>query len=233
MENMNNLPERDGFASKLGIIAAAAGSAIGLGNIWKFPYITGIYGGGAFIIVYLICIALIGTPVMLSEFTIGRNAQKNAIGSFKKIKPGTYWFITGWLGFLAAFSILSFYGVVAGWTLDYVVKAVTNSFAGKSPDAIGGMFGGLISAPITPIIYQIIFMAMTAGIVLGGIKDGIEKYAKILMPILLLILLILDVRAVTLPGSSAGLDFLFKPNWSSISGEAVLVALGHAFFFYH
>lgn len=231
MDNMNNnLPERDGFASKFGIIAAAAGSAIGLGNIWKFPYITGIYGGAAFIIVYLACIAIIGTPVMLSEFTIGRRAQKNAIGSFKKLSPNTPWFITGWMGFLAAFSILSFYGVVAGWTLDYIVKSVMNTFAGSDADAIAGIFGGLISQTWTPIFWQVVFMALTAGVVLGGIKDGIEKYTKILMPMLLVIIIILDIRAVTLPGAGAGVAFLFKPNWDLITGEAILSALGHAFF---
>src|SRR6056297_1828575 len=231
MDNMNNsLPERDGFASKFGIIAAAAGSAIGLGNIWKFPYITGIYGGAAFIIVYLACIAIIGTPVMLSEFTIGRRAQKNAIGSFKKLSPNTPWFITGWMGFLAAFSILSFYGVVAGWTLDYIVKAATNSFAGADADAIAGMFGGLISQTWTPIFWQVVFMALTAGVVLGGIKKGIEKYAKILMPLLLVIIIILDIRAVTLKGAMEGLSFLFKPDFSELTGVSVLEALGQAFF---
>jgi NSS family neurotransmitter:Na+ symporter len=231
MDNMNNsLPERDGFASKFGIIAAAAGSAIGLGNIWKFPYITGIYGGAAFIIVYLICIAIIGTPVMLSEFTIGRRAQKNAIGSFKKLAPNTPWFITGWMGFLAAFSILSFYGVVAGWALDYIVKSVMNTFAGSDPEAIAGVFGGLITQTWTPIFWQVVFMGLTAGVVLGGIKDGIEKYTKILMPMLLVIIIILDIRAVTLPGAGEGVAFLFKPNWDLISGEAILSALGHAFF---
>lgn len=231
MENMkNNLPERDGFASKFGIIAAAAGSAIGLGNIWKFPYITGIYGGAAFIIVYLICIAIIGTPVMLSEFTIGRRAQKNAIGSFKELSPDKPWFVAGWLGFFAAFSILSFYGVVAGWALDYIVKALTNTFAGQNPDAIAGVFVGLISQTWTPIFWQVVFMAMTAGVVLGGIKDGIEKYTKILMPMLLVIIIILDIRAVTLPGAGAGVAFLFKPDWSKISSVAILDALGHAFF---
>jgi NSS family neurotransmitter:Na+ symporter len=231
MDNVNNsLPERDGFASKFGIIAAAAGSAIGLGNIWKFPYITGIYGGAAFIIVYLICIAIIGAPVMLSEFTIGRRAQKNAIGSFKKLAPGKPWFIAGWMGFLAAFAILSFYGVVAGWALDYIVKAVTNSFAGSDPEAIAGIFTGLISQTWTPIFWQVVFMALTAGVVLGGIKDGIEKYTKILMPMLLVIIVILDIRAVTLPGAGEGVAFLFKPNWSLITSEAILSALGHAFF---
>ncbi len=231
MENMNNnLPERDGFASKFGIIAAAAGSAIGLGNIWKFPYITGIYGGAAFIIVYLVCITLIGAPVMLSEFTIGRKAQRNAIGSFKKIAPNSPWFITGWMGFLAAFSILSFYGVVAGWSLDYIVSAIMNKFATMGPDEIGGHFGGLISSAWRPIFWQVVFMAMTAGVVLGGVKDGIEKYAKILMPLLLVIIVILDIRAVTLPGSGAGVSFLLKPDFTKVSSEAILSALGHAFF---
>jgi NSS family neurotransmitter:Na+ symporter len=226
----NNNVQRDGFSSKLGIIAAAAGSAIGLGNIWKFPYITGIYGGAAFILVYLVCIALIGLPVMLSEFTIGRRAQANAVGSFKKLAPGTPWFLTGWMGFVAAFSILSFYGVVAGWTLDYVVKAITGAYVGMEPDAIGGLFGALISSPVATVGWQLLFMAVTAGVVMGGVKDGIEKYSKILMPLLLVIILILDIRAVTLPGAGEGVNFLFKPDFSALNAEAVLVALGHAFF---
>lgn len=229
MDN-NNLQPRDSFGSKIGIIAAAAGSAIGLGNIWKFPYITGENGGGAFLVVYLICIALIGLPVMISEFTIGRRGQKNAIGSFKALAPGSKWFTAGIMGIASAFMILSFYGVVAGWTFNYVFKAATNAFAGQSPDQIGAMFGGLIADTWTPIILQVIFMFMTGFIVIAGIKDGIEKYAKILMPILLLILIILDIRAVTLPGAGAGLEFLFKPDWSKLTVEGVLEALGHAFF---
>lgn len=226
----NNTVQRDGFSSKLGIIAAAAGSAIGLGNIWKFPYITGVFGGAAFILVYLICIAMIGLPVMLSEFLIGRRAQRNAIGSFKQLKPNTPWFMTGWMGFLSAFMILSFYGVVAGWCLDYIVKAAMNSFSGMSPDDIGNTFGGLISSTWTPIIWQLIFMALTAGVLMGGVKDGIEKYAKILMPLLLVIIVVLDIRAITLPGASEGIAFLLKPDFSKLSGAAVLSALGHAFF---
>ena len=167
---------------------------------------------------------------MLSEFTIGRRAQKNAIGSFKKLAPGTPWFMTGWMGFLAAFTILSFYGVVAGWTLDYIVKAITGAYASASPDEIGGMFGALVSSPVASVGYQIVFMILTGAIVLGGVKNGIEKYTKILMPLLLIIIVVLDIRAVTLPGASAGIDFLFKPDFSALSGEAVLVALGHAFF---
>ena len=222
--------QRDSFGSKLGIIAAVAGSAVGLGNIWKFPYITGVYGGGAFVLVYLICIALIGLPIVLSEFIIGRKAQKNAIGSFKKLAPGTFWFVPGLMGLAAAFMILAFYGVVAGWTLEYLFKALTNSFVGKNPADLEGMFGGFISQLAKPIFWQFIFMALTCWIVLAGIKGGIEKASKMLMPLLLVIIIILDIRAVTLPGASEGLAFLFKPDFSKLTGEGMLNALGHAFF---
>ena len=226
----NDAVQRDSFTSKLGIIAAVAGSAVGLGNIWKFPYITGIFGGGAFVLVYLICIALIGLPVVLSEFVIGRKAQKNAIGSFKKLAPGTYWFVPGLMGLVAAFMILAFYGVVAGWTLEYLVKSITNSFAGKNPAELEGMFGGFISQIAKPIFWQIIFMGLTGWIVLAGIKGGIEKASKLLMPLLLFIIVILNIRAITLPGAGEGLAFLFKPDFSKLSAEGMLSALGHAFF---
>ncbi len=222
--------QRDSFTSKLGIIAAVAGSAVGLGNIWKFPYITGVYGGGAFVLVYLICIVLIGLPVVLSEFIIGRKAQKNAIGSFKKLAPGTFWFVPGIMGIVAAFMILAFYGVVAGWTMEYLFKAVANSFVGKNPADLEGMFGGFISRLARPIFWQIIFMGLTCWIVLSGIKGGIERASKWLMPVLLFIIVILDIRAVTLPGADAGLAFLFKPDFSKLTGEGILNALGHAFF---
>ncbi len=226
----NNKLQRDSFGSKFGIIAAAAGSAIGLGNIWKFPYITGVYGGSAFIIVYLLCIAGIGLPIMLSEFLIGRRAQANAVGAFKKQAPGTPWFLTGTLGLAAAVIILSFYGVVAGWTLDYVFRAITNQFANMAPAQLGDMFGGFITSPVRPIVWQVVFMLLTLGVVLGGVKDGIEKYSKILMPFLLGIIVILNIRALTLPGASEGISFLFKPDFSKLSAAAVLSALGHAFF---
>jgi NSS family neurotransmitter:Na+ symporter len=226
----NDAVQRDSFTSKLGIIAAVAGSAVGLGNIWKFPYITGIFGGGAFVLVYLICIALIGLPVVLSEFVIGRKAQKNAIGSFKKLAPGTYWFVPGLMGIVAAFMILAFYGVVAGWTLEYLFKSITNTFVGKNPAELEGMFGGFISQIAKPIFWQIIFMGLTGWIVLAGIKGGIEKASKLLMPLLLFIIVVLDIRAITLPGAGEGLAFLFKSDFSKLSAEGMLSALGHAFF---
>ncbi len=222
--------QRDSFTSKLGIIAAIAGSAVGLGNIWKFPYITGVYGGGAFVIVYLICIVLIGLPIVLSEFIIGRKAQRNAVGSFRFLAPRTYWYVPGLMGVTAAVMILAFYGVVAGWTLEYLLKAITNSFAGKNPADLEGIFGGFISQIARPIFWQIIFMSLTCWIVVAGIKGGIEKASKLLMPVLLVIIVILDTRAITLPGASEGLSFLFKPDFSKLTAEGILIALGHAFF---
>ncbi len=227
---MTSVSKRDSFTGKYGFIAAAAGSAIGLGNIWKFPYITGVYGGSAFIIVYLICILLIGLPVMLSEITVGRRAQKGIFGSYKSLAPGTPWFFSGYMGIAAAFLILSFYGVVAGWTMEYVVKSLIGAFSGQTPDEIGAMFGGFISQTAKPIFWQMGFMALTCFIVIAGIKNGIERYSKILMPVLLVILFLLCARSVTLDGASKGFEFLFKPDFSKLSSEAVLAALGHAFF---
>ncbi|MCG8619675.1 MAG: sodium-dependent transporter [Desulfobacterales bacterium] len=227
---MTSVSQRDSFTGKYGFIAAAAGSAIGLGNIWKFPYITGVYGGSAFIIVYLICILLIGMPVMLSEITVGRRAQKGVFGAYKNLAPGTPWFFSGYMGIAAAFLILSFYGVVAGWTMEYVVKAVTGAFNGRTPDEIGAMFGGFIGQTAKPILWQIGFMSLTCFIVIAGIKNGIERYSKILMPVLLVILFFLCARSVTLDGASKGFEFLFKPDFTKLSAEAVLAALGHAFF---
>lgn len=227
---MDKSQRRDSFGSKLGIIAAAAGSAIGLGNIWRFPYITGTYGGASFLIIYLVCIAIIGLPVMLAEFIIGRKAGRNAIGAFRKLTPGEPWVVVGWMGIAGAISILSFYSVVAGWCMDYIYKAITNSFVGQTPDQIGTMFNELITNPIRPVFWQLLFMILTALIVLSGIKEGIEKYSKILMPLLLIIIIILDIRAITLEGSVEGLRFLFQPDWMKVTPKAVFIALGHAFF---
>lgn len=226
----NSLSSRDVFSSKFGVIAAAAGSAVGLGNIWKFPYIAGVYGGAAFLFVYLGFIALIGLPVMLSEFTIGRKSRSNVFGAFKNLAPGSPWKLVGMLGVSAAAMILAFYGVVAGWSIDYVVKAISNDFASKSPGELESMFTTFIETPVTPILYQVFFMILTMAIVIVGVKDGIERYAKFLMPILIVIIIILNVRAVTLEGAAEGLRFLFYPDFSKLTGDGVLSALGHAFF---
>lgn len=229
---MANLPSgnRDSFTSKFGVIAAAAGSAVGLGNIWKFPYIAGVYGGAAFLFVYLGFIVAIGLPVMVSELIIGRSSRRNAFGAFKVLAPGSPWRFIGILGVGAAFLILSFYGVVAGWSVEYVILSLENGFSQKTPDEISSIFTTLIEAPIKPVLLQLFFMLLTAVIVVFGIKRGIEKYTKILMPVLVIILLFLCIKSVSLEGAKAGLEFLFKPDFSKLTGDGILSALGHAFF---
>ncbi len=229
--------------SRLGIVVAAAGSAVGLGNIWKFPYIAGTYGGAAFIFVYLGFIAAIGLPVMISEFIIGRRSRRNAFGAFRKLAPGTQWYFTGLMGVVAAYMILSFYGVVAGWSLEYVFSSIHNSIAEnvshftsfpsileKSPQQMSSQFGEFVTHPLRPLMWQVLFMLLTALIVVVGVKDGIERYSKLLMPILVVILFVLVIRSVTLPGAKEGIAFLLKPDFSSLTSEGVLSALGHAFF---
>ncbi|WP_246944868.1 sodium-dependent transporter [Bacillus pinisoli] len=221
---------REQWKTRSGFMLAAMGSAIGLGNIWKFPYITGENGGAAFIIVYLVCIALIGIPIMLAEFSIGRKTQKDAIGSFQELTPGKPWFVTGLFGVVAAFLILSFYGVVAGWALSYTTKAMNGELLSIPAEQMGDHFGGFIGTSLSPILWQLLFMFIVIVIVVKGIKEGIEKWNKILMPTLGVLLLILVIRSVTLPGAGDGISFLFSPDFSALSTEAVLVALGHAFF---
>ena len=227
---MATTPKRDGFGSKFGILAAAAGSAIGLGNIWRFPYVTGENGGAAFLLIYLFFVLLIGVPVMLSEFTIGRRAQRNPIGAFIKLAPKKLWFLVGVAGVAAAFMILAFYSTVAGWTLHYTYLSIINAFDGKTGADLSTMFTQFQSGNYLPLFWQVLFMILTAGIVIAGIKDGIEQYTKILMPLLFVILIVLDIRAVTLKGAGEGLSFLFSPDFSKITSATVLEALGQAFF---
>lgn len=221
---------RDSFGSKIGIIAAAAGSAIGLGNIWRFPYIVGENGGGAFLLLYIGFIILIGIPVMLSEFTIGRRAQRNAYGSFKLLKPGQPWYLVGLMGIAAAFMILAFYSTVAGWTIEYFLNSVTDTYKGKTPGQLNIMFDSFTSSGYRPVIWQLIFMFLTGAVVFAGVRHGIERYAKILMPVLFLIILALVIRSLTLKGSAEGLNFLFNPDFSKLDGQTILEALGQAFF---
>lgn len=224
------LNNRDSFTSKFGVIAAAAGSAIGLGNIWKFPYEVGVNGGGAFLLLYLFFILAFGVPVMLSELLIGRTTQKNVFGAFKELAPKSPWFLVGTMGVLAAFLILSFYSVVAGWTLEYVYLSITNGLAHKTPDDINRLFDSFMADSLRPSFWTLLFLVMTALIVIGGVKNGIEKYTKILMPMLLVIIIILDIKALSLEGAGKGLSFLFNPDFSKITGSVILSALGQAFF---
>jgi len=229
MTNLGSSP-RDSFGSKIGVIAAAAGSAVGLGNIWRFPYVAGENGGGAFLLVYLGFILAIGFPVMLAELTIGRRAQLNALGSFKKLAPGKPWYMVGMMGIVAAFMILAFYSTIAGWTLEYLVQAIGNQFSGKSSLALKESFETFQSGTFRPLLWQMIFMFLTGYIVFSGVKKGIEKYTKILMPVLLVLIIIMSIRSLTLPGAEGGLNFLFKPDFSKITWPVVLDALGQAAF---
>ena len=221
---------REHFSSKAGIIAAAAGSAVGLGNIWRFPYIAGKYGGGAFILVYLLFVIAIGLPIMLSEFSIGRKSRHNVFGAFKRLAPNTYWHIVGIMGICAAFFILAFYGVVGGWSFEYIINSITNNYENLSPEELKQMFISFKNAPIKPIIWQLLFMFLTGYIVISGVKKGIEKFAKILMPLLLVLIIIMAIRSTTLNGAQAGLAFLFEMDFSKLNAEAILHALGQAFF---
>ena len=221
---------RDGFGSKLGIIAAAAGSAVGLGNIYRFPCELGNNGGGAFLVVYLLIVLCLGVPVMLSEFIIGRRAQKNPIGAFKVLRPHSGWPVIGYMGVLCAFIIMAFYSTVAGWTLEYIVKSVGNQFQGKELSVIEQEFSDFHEMGWKNVLWQGVFIFLTGFVVFKGVADGIEKYAKILMPVLIAILIVLGIRAVTLPGAREGLTFLFKPDFSKITGSVLISALGQAFF---
>jgi len=204
--------------------------ALNKNYIWRFPYITGQNGGAAFILVYLIFVIFIAIPVLLSEFTIGRKAQRNAFGSFKLLKPNQPWYLIGLMGIIGAYMILSFYSTVAGWTLEYLYNSITNSFSGKSPEMLSSEFDTFAANGYRPVFWQIIFMILTASIVIMGIKNGIEKYSKILMPILLLLIIALAIRSVTLPGSEEGLKFLFTPDFSKITSNVIIQALGQGFF---
>ncbi|MFC4237115.1 sodium-dependent transporter [Thalassospira xianhensis] len=221
--------KREHWGSRLGFILAAAGSAVGLGNIWKFPYMAGENGGGAFLLIYLALVFTIGLSVMLAEMVIGRMTAKNAIGAFAKLKGGA-WPLVGLCGVAAAFIILSFYSVVAGWTISYMVKSITGALAIEDPAALGSVFGGFISDPVSPLIYHAIFMALTVFVVLAGVGSGIERASKILMPALFALLLILIVRSVTLPGAGEGIAFLLSPDFSKVTWATVSEALSQAFF---
>ncbi|MEE4114637.1 MAG: sodium-dependent transporter [Marinilabiliaceae bacterium] len=229
MANISTSP-RDAFGSRIGVIAAAAGSAVGLGNIWRFPYVLGENGGGAFLLIYLGFILAIGFPVMLAELTIGRRAQKNALGSFKKLAPGKPWYLVGVMGIVAAFLILAFYSTIAGWTLEYLVQAIGNKFSGRNSLQLKESFESFQGGTWRPVIWQMVFMFMTAYIVFSGVKKGIEKYTKILMPLLIVLIIIICIRSLTLSGAREGLSFLFTPDFSKITWSVVLDALGQAAF---
>ena len=220
------MENRESWGSKLGFIMAAAGSAVGLGNIWKFPYTAGNNGGGAFVLIYLIFVAIIGFSVMLTEFAVGRRKNLAAVGAYKSVDKR--WTFAGVLGVLSGFLIMGFYPVVGGWALAYVFK-VGGGLLGD-PAAIGDVFSGFITNPVQPLIWMVVYLMLNVAIVARGVSSGIEKAGKILMPLLFGILILITIKGLTLPGAMAGVEFLFKPDFSKVTGGTVLAALGQAFF---
>ena len=220
------MQKRENWGSRLGFIMAAAGSAVGLGNIWKFPFTAGQNGGGAFVIVYLIFVALIGFSVMLTEFAVGRRRQLAAVGAFKSVDKR--WTFTGVLGVLSGFLIMGFYPVVGGWAIAYVFKSASGLLS--NPAGIGDVFGAFITSGVEPLVWMVVFLALNVIIVARGISSGIEKAGKVLMPLLFLILIVIAARGLMLPNAWAGMEFLFKPDFSKINGSVILAALGQAFF---
>ncbi len=217
-------------------IMAVAGSAVGLGNIWKFPYITGENGGGAFVLVYLACIAVIGLPILTAEIMLGRRGRMSPVNSMialaRDANRSRWWGLLGVMMMLAAFLILSFYSVIAGWAIPYVGQALTGSFANATPDEIGGIFGGLLASPWELLLWHTVFMALTVGVSGIGVKAGIERAVTILMPSLFIILAVLIIYNIMADASSFGkaVSFMFNPDFSKLTSEAILTAIGHAFF---
>ncbi len=223
------MEKRDSFASSFGVLVAMAGSAVGLGNLWRFPYLVGTNGGAAFIIIYLAIVFVLALPIMYAEFVVGRRAQSNVYGAFKKLAPGSKWGIIGIMAIICCILIVSFYSVVGGWTLDYLVKSVSGKFLSGS-GGFDGMFAETVSSNYRPLFFMALFVGVSAAVLLAGIKDGIEKYSKVLMPLLFFMVILIAVRSVTLPGSGEGVDFLFKPDFSKVTASTFLDALGQAFF---
>lgn len=221
---------RANFGSKIGIILASAGSAVGLGNIWRFPYETGNHGGAAFILIYLACIIILGLPIMIGEFLIGRQSRANAAGAYRILAPGTPWKWVGRMGVLAGFLILSYYSVVAGWTLEYTTEALSNKFSGQNSADFIRSFQTFTNNPWRPLLWLVVFLLATHFIIIKGVEKGIEKYSKLMMPALFIIILILVGCSITLPGAETGIRFLLNPDFSKVNGTVFLAAMGQAFF---
>ncbi len=223
--------KRDSFGSRFGALVAMAGSAVGLGNLWRFPYLVGENGGAAFIIVYIILSFCICLPIFISEFMVGRRSQKNAYSAFYDLSGGSAWRFVGLFSVLIPLVVLSYYSVIGGWSVEYIFKAFTFSFSGEGTQAeMSTMFIDFVSNPWMPLVCHTAFLLITIVIVAFGIKGGIEKFSKVMMPLLFVIVVGIAVYAVTLPGAGAGLDYLFKPDFSKITPQACASALGQAFF---
>ena len=219
---------REHWTGRFGFIMATAGSAVGLGNVWKFPYEAGQNGGGAFLLLYLFFIALFGLSLVIAELLLGRTTQRNPVGAFRALGGGA-WPLVGGVGVLAGFVILSFYIVVAGWTLAYLGFMISGDL-GADPAVLGERFGAFVGSPLAPIGWAALFMLLSVAVVIGGVKGGIEKASRILMPALFVLLLLLVLRSISLPGAEAGLAYYLQPDWSRVTMETVSSAIGQAFF---
>lgn len=224
-------PSREQWGSKLGFILAAAGSAIGLGNIWKFPYVVGENGGSAFIIIYLLCTAVIGLPVLVGEILIGRTTQRNPVGAFRALSGSKFWTGVGGMGVIAGFLILSFYAVIAGWSVGYIYQSISGDFFQYAdPTKAAEHFVDLTQNVTWIMSYFAFFMVITMLVVISGVQKGIERGSKIMMPLLFILLIFVMIRGITLEGAEAGINFLLDPDWSEVNGQTFLIALGQAFF---
>ncbi|RST72085.1 sodium-dependent transporter [Siminovitchia acidinfaciens] len=221
------MKQREQWTSKIGFILAAAGSAIGLGAIWKFPYMAGTNGGSVFVFLFILSTLAIGLPILLAEFVIGRRGQHDAVTSLKLLAPGGKWHWIGWMGLVSSFILLSFYSVVGGWILSYLARALM--FRLDNTD-YGELFGAVITNPFEVLIAQAAFMFLTIWIVQGGVKGGIERASRWMMPLLFIFFIVLAIRSLTLEGAMEGVRFLFVPDWSFLTGKTFLLALGQAFF---
>lgn len=222
--------KRAHFATRLGAIATTVGSAVGLGNIWRFPYEAGVNGGGAFLLIDLFFVFVIGIPVVCAEFIIGRHTGLNIRGAFKKLAPGKSWSILGYMGILASILILSFYSVVAGWTLEYLRLSIIGFGGESSVESLHSRFDTFATSDISPVICTLLFLFINYVIVIRGVQRGIERMSNIMMPMLFVLLAIFCINSLTLPGASDGLSFLFNPDFSKVTPSVMIGAMGQAFF---
>lgn len=221
---------RENFGSRFGALVAMAGSAVGLGNLWRFPYLVGENGGAAFIIVYILLSFLICLPIFVSEFVIGRRSQKNAYAAFRDLSGGSEWRWVGLFTVIVPLIVLSYYSVIGGWSVEYLLKSLSFSFSDASRITMNTMFTDFVSSTWAPLATHTVFLLFTTLIVIVGIKDGIEKFSKVMMPLLFMIVVAIAIYSLTLPGASAGVDYLFRPDFSKIDAKACASALGQAFF---
>lgn len=221
---------RENFGSKLGAVLAAAGSAVGLGNVWRFPIETGQNGGAAFIIIYVLCIIILGLPIMISEFLIGRYTHANTAGAFRIVSNDSPWKWVGRMGVFTGWFILCYYVVVGAWTLHYTYLSVTNAFYGVPAQQYENIFGDFVSSSWMPTLWLFLFIGVIHFVITRGVQSGIEKSAKLMMPTLFVITIFLAVCSIMLPGASKGVEFLLKPDWSKVDSTTILEAMGQAFY---